>query len=75
MCRAQPKADESPIAAKEEERVALLEEASRIVAAASAQGRELSSAEDAQVLSLMSRVRAIEKELHHHKRRHPCDSE
>lgn len=42
MCRVQPMADESPIAAKEEERVALLEEASRIVAAASAQGRELS---------------------------------
>ena len=75
MCRVQPKADELPIAAKEEERVALLEEASRIVAAASAQGRELSGAEDAQVLSLMSRVRAIEEELRHHKRRHRCDSE
>ena len=75
MCRVHPMADESPIAAKEEERLALLEEASRIVAAASAQGRELSSAEDAWVLSLMSRVRAIEEELHHHKRRHRCDSE
>ena len=70
MCRVQPMADESPIAAKERDRLALLEEASRIVAAASVQGRELSGAEDAQVLSLMGRVRTIEEELHHYKRRH-----
>lgn len=75
MRAVRPMADDSRIAGKEQERLALLEEASRIVATASAQGRELSGAEDAQVLSLMNRVREIEEELHHHKRRPRGDSE
>ena len=75
MRAVQPMVDESPPDGKERERLALLEEASRIVASASAQGRQLTRAEDAEVLSLMRRVRAIERELHHHKRRHRSDSE
>ena len=75
MRAVQPMVDESPIDGKERERTALLEEASRIVASVSAQGRELTRAEDAEVLSRMRRVRAIEKELHHHNRRHRADSE
>ena len=75
MRAVQPIVDESPIDGKERERTALLEEASRIVASASAQGRELTRVEDAEVLSLISRVRAIERELHHHKRRQQQDSE
>jgi hypothetical protein len=59
----------SPLGDNEKERSALLEEASRIVAAASAQGRPLTSAEDSHVLALMNRVLALEKEIGHLKRR------
>jgi hypothetical protein len=58
-------ADEPSIADKERERIALLEEVSRIVAAGSAQGRELTAQEDSRVLSLMVRVRALEEETHY----------
>jgi hypothetical protein len=46
----------------------LLEQASRIVAAASAQGREVTKAEDSHVLALMNRVRVLEEEISRLKR-------
>ncbi len=45
-------------------RTTLQEEAARIVASASAQGRALTAEEDSQVLKLMSQVRALEEEIH-----------
>jgi hypothetical protein len=58
----------SPVAAKERERVHLLEEASAIVASASALGRKLTAAEDSRVLALMTRAHALEEEIQHRKR-------
>jgi hypothetical protein len=53
------------ISEKEKQRTALQEEATRIVATASAQGRQLTADEDEHVLALMGRVRALEEEIHH----------
>jgi hypothetical protein len=59
-----PMKDDAHIGEKQKERSALLEEASRIVAAASARGRGLTADEDSHVLALMSRVRILEEEIH-----------
>jgi hypothetical protein len=53
---------------KESERVAMAEEATRIVQAAEAQSRELTPAEDARVLQLMKQVRVLEEEIGRQKR-------
>lgn len=53
------------ISEKEKERVALQEEAARIVRLASAEGRALTADEDSHVLSLVARMRAIEEEIQH----------
>ena len=55
---------DAEIGDKEKQRAALLEEAARIVAWASAQGRALTADEDSRVLKLMSQVRALEEEIH-----------
>ena len=62
--------DDPRIRDKESERTALQDEAVRIVAAASAQGRSLTAAEDSHVLALMGRVRALEEEIHRLKKHH-----
>jgi hypothetical protein len=49
---------------KESELAALREEAIRIVAAESSQGRALTNQEDSHVLAVMSRVRALEEGVH-----------
>ena len=48
----------------------LQDEAARIVAAASTQGRTLTADEDAQVLALMARVRGLEEEIHRLRKHH-----
>ncbi|HVR26343.1 MAG TPA: hypothetical protein VMU26_23825 [Candidatus Polarisedimenticolia bacterium] len=50
------------------ERDALLNEASGIVAAASADGRDLTAVEDSRVLQLMKRVQTLDEELAHLRR-------
>jgi hypothetical protein len=50
------------------ERHALLDEASGIVAAASAEGRDLTAVEDSHVLQLMKRVQTLDEEVAHLKR-------
>ena len=50
------------------ERDALLNEASGIVAAASADGRDLTAIEDSHVLQLMKRVQTLDEEVAHLKR-------
>jgi hypothetical protein len=62
--------DDPRIREKERERAALQDEAARIVAAASAQGRTLTAAEDSHVLALMGRVRTLEEEIHRFKKHH-----
>ena len=52
------------------ERVALLEEASRTLASASATGRELTAAEDLHVLQLMKRAQYLDEEAARLRRRH-----
>lgn len=52
---------------------ALRDEAARIVAAASTQGRELTKEDDARVLALLSRVRSLEDEIHRLVKRHKAD--
>ena len=64
---------DSEIRKKEAEVAALRDEAARIVAAASMQGRELSKNEDASVLALLSRVRSLEEEIHRLVKRHKAD--
>jgi hypothetical protein len=49
---------------KEKQRAALLEEAARIVAVASAQGRALTVDEDSHVLRLIEQARALEGKMH-----------
>ena len=56
---------DAQIREKEQRRTALQEEAARIVAAASAQGRALTADEDSHALKLLSQVRALEEEIHH----------
>lgn len=56
--------DDPRIREKESERAALQDEAARIVAAASTEGRTLTAAENVHVLALMPRVRALEEEIH-----------
>jgi hypothetical protein len=56
--------DDVQIGDKEKQRADLHEEVARIVAAASAQGRQLTTDEDAHVLALMGRVRALDEEIH-----------
>ena len=56
--------DDPRIREKENERAALKDEAARIVSAASTEGRTLTADEDAHVLALMARVRALEEEIH-----------
>jgi hypothetical protein len=51
------------------ERSAWLDEASRIVATASAEGRELTEAEDSHVLRLLRRAQVVEEVLSRLKRR------
>lgn len=53
------------VAMKERERVALTEEAARVVQFAEAQSRGLTPAEDARVLQLVTQVRALEEEIGH----------
>lgn len=62
--------DDPRIREKESKRAALQEEAARIVAAASTDGRTLTADEDAHVLALMGRVRALEEEIHRFKKHH-----
>lgn len=50
------------------ERDALLNEASGIVAAASADGRDLTAVEDSRVLQLMKRVQTLDEEVAHLRR-------
>ena len=50
------------------ERDALLNEASGIVAAASADGRDLTAVEDSRVLQLMKRVQTLDEEVGHLRR-------
>ena len=64
---------DSEIRKKEAEVAALRDEAARIVAAASMQGRELSKNEDASVLGLLSRVRSLEDEIHRLVKRQKAD--
>ena len=52
------------------ERAGLLDEAARIVATASAEGRELTDAEDSHVLELMKRVQTLDEEVAHLRRHH-----
>jgi hypothetical protein len=52
-----------------DERAALLDEASRIVATASAEGRELTATEDSHVLQLMKRAQTLEEEVARLRRR------
>jgi hypothetical protein len=52
------------------DKAALQDEAVRIVATASAQGRSLTATEDSYVLALMGRVRALEEEIHRLKKHH-----
>lgn len=51
------------------ERAAWLDEASRIVATASAEGRELTETEDSHVLRLLRRAQVVEEVLARLKRR------
>jgi hypothetical protein len=53
------------IATKERERAALAKEAARTVQAAEVQSRVLTPAEDARVLRVVKRVRALEEEIGH----------
>ena len=50
------------------ERDTLLYEASGIVEAASAEGRDLTAVEDSHVLQLMKRVQTLDEEVAHQKR-------
>jgi hypothetical protein len=56
------------------ELISLREEAVRIVAKASSEGRALTDEEDAGVLALMKRARAIEEEIHRRAKGRPADS-
>ncbi len=58
---------------KEAEVAALREQAARIVAAASTQGRELTKEDDARVVALLSRMRSLEDEIHRLVKRHKAD--
>jgi hypothetical protein len=53
-----------------QERSGLLNEASRIVAIASAEGRDLTGVEDARVAQVMQQVQALEEEIARSKRQH-----
>jgi hypothetical protein len=64
---------DAEIRRKETALAALREEASRIVAAASSEGRELTQEEDSQVLALMSQARALEDEIHRRTKRRTAD--
>jgi hypothetical protein len=55
------------------ERAGLLDEAARIVATASAEGRELTEAEDSHVLELMKRAQTLDEEVAHLRRHHGGD--
>jgi hypothetical protein len=57
--------ENAQIGSKKRELTDLRGKAARIVAMASAQGRQLTPDEDAHVLALMGRVRALEAEIHH----------
>ena len=52
------------------ERAGLVDEAARIVATASAEGRELTMAEDAHVLQVMKRAQTLEEEAARLRRHH-----
>jgi hypothetical protein len=52
------------------ERAGLLDEAARIVATASAEGRELTEAEDSHVLRLMKRAQTLEEPVTHLRKHH-----
>ena len=54
----------SEIHRKEAEVVGLCQGAARIVAAASAQSRELTKEEDTHVLALLNQVRLLDEEVH-----------
>ena len=56
------------------ELISLREEAARLVAKASSEGRALTNEEDASVLALMRRARAIEEEIHRRAKGRPTDS-
>jgi hypothetical protein len=64
---------DSEIRKREKELAALREEASRKVAAASSQERELTQEEDSQVLALMSQARALEDEIRCQTKRRVAD--
>lgn len=64
---------DSEIRKKQTEVAALRDEAARIVGAASRQGRELTTEDDARVLALLSRVRSLEDEIHRLVKRHKAD--
>jgi hypothetical protein len=55
---------------KERERVALFDEATRIVREAEAQSRVLTVKEDARVLELMAQVRSLDEQIEHMRRHH-----
>lgn len=59
--------DDSEMRSKEAEPLSLRKEAARIVAAASAEGRALTTEEDADVLSMLSQVRSLEDEIRRRK--------
>ncbi len=50
------------------QRTALLDEASSLVAAASAEGRDLTALEDSHVLQLMKEVQTLDEEVAHLRR-------
>jgi len=62
--------DNAQIGAKKKQSADLRAEAARIVATASAQGRQLTADEDAHVLALMGRVRALEEEIRRLEKHH-----
>jgi SpoVK/Ycf46/Vps4 family AAA+-type ATPase len=53
-----------------DERAALLDEASRIVATASAEGRDLTATEDSHVLRLTKRAQTLDEEVARLRRHH-----
>ena len=65
--------NDSEIHKKKAEVAALRDEAARIVGAASTQGRQLTTEDDARVLALLSRVRSLEDEIHRLVKRHKAD--
>jgi hypothetical protein len=63
----------SELERKDQERAALFAVATRIVQAAEAQSRSVTAEEDARVLELMARIRILDEQIGHLRRRRKPD--